>query len=97
MKKYEEYLEEKIGGFDVTREEFPQIIKQIIRAVKKNKKLRDFIKPETLDSGDTDKIIKELFGSNPQKVLELVMNTEEMWEYDTADVQKLVDDYIRHL
>jgi len=98
MKSYEKYLNEKIGGFDIRRDEYDKVIAAIANGVVNDEQgLRQYVSHKTVQSGQGINIAKELakvMKGHPE-VLEKVMDLDALWDFDTADVEKVIQQLIK--
>ncbi len=95
---YKEYLDEKLrmtGIEAATDEEKDLLVGYIAKAViAPNSPLRQYVSNETIQSADGNAIVKELLDAAEKdpKVHDLVMDIEDLWDYDSEDIDNLKDE-----
>ena len=97
-KKYQKYLDEKMGNRDIIEGEYEFVIDSIMDAIIKNEEgLKKYISSEILKTNDKIKIVKELFKASEKdpKIIDKILSLENLWDYDTSDIEKIKIDLLR--
>lgn len=92
---YKDYLDEKMGEIDIKKDEYDIVVQALAKAVVNNEQnLQKYVQKSIIQSGNGLDIAKELakIAAEDSKVFNTVMNIDDLWEFDSADVIKVIDE-----
>jgi len=92
---YKRYIDEKLGDIDIVKTEYDTVVAAIAKAVVNDEAgLRQFVPNEVIQGGNGIEIAKAIaeVATEDKKLFNKVMDIEDLWEFDSADVVKVFDE-----